>query len=419
MTTTGQRHPSVTQRLAVSGTLILGAIFGTAAGARAQTNYTLLHTFEYLALTPPDGANPKGGLIADAQGSIYGTTYWGAAGAGEVFRWETNGQWTPLYTFTGFADGGMPTAGLVLDPAGNLYGTTYGGGSGHGVVFKLTPTTGGGAWIEKVIHTFTGGVDGGNPFAGLILDKIGNLYGTTTTGGVLTGGGAGYGVVFELTPMAGGAWTEAPLYTFAGKPDGANPYGSLIFDANGNLYGTTMNGGPGSGLGKGIAFELTPPSSPGNWGETVLHQFAGGANDGENPQAGLTMDSSGNLYGTTPFGGRASGSGYGVVYTMPIGGTETWLYKFAGQPDGDCPYAGLIYSSTNNQLYGATYFGGLNGYGLVFSMTTAGVKTPLYSFTSSGAAEPFGGLVQTPGGIYGTTYSGYGTYYYGVLFNLN
>jgi uncharacterized repeat protein (TIGR03803 family) len=419
MTTTGRRRASAMQRLAVSGTLILGAIFGTAAGAQAQTTFTLLHTFAGIAATPADGANPKGGLIADAQGNIYGATYWGAAGAGEVFRWDTNGQWTPLYTFTGFADGGMPTAGLVFDPAGNLYGATYGGGSGHGVVYELSPRANG-SWTEKAIHTFTGGADGGDPFAGLILDKSGNLYGTTTTGGVLTGGGAGYGVAFELTPMAGGVWMETPLYTFAGKPDGANPYGSLIFDANGNLYGTTMNGGQGSGSGKGIVFELTPPTTTGGiWGETVLHRFAGGANDGENPQAGLTLDSSGNLYGTTLYGGQASAPGFGVVYTIPAGGAATPLHRFTGQPDGDGPYAGLIYSSTSGLLYGATYFGGLNGYGLVFSMTTGGIESQLYSFTSSGAAEPFGGLVQTPGGIYGTTYSGYGAYYYGVLFNLN
>lgn len=403
------------QRLTVSATLALGAIFATpAAGEQPQIVYTLLHTF--MGFTVPDGANPEGGLIADAQGNIYGTTSaGGASNQGEVFRWDTNNQWMVLYPFTGFADGGMPKAGVVLDSAGNLYGTTFGGGSGHGVVYELSPTPNG-PWLERVIHTFTGGVDGGEPYASLILDRSGNLYGTTTTGGILPGGGTGDGVVFELSPNGGGAWTETPLYTFAGKPDGANPYASLVFDGNGDLWGTTSNGGQGSGLGNGVVFELTPPT----WGEIVVHRFAGGLGDGENPQAGLTLDSSGNLYGTTPFGGKASGSGYGVVYTIPTGGSETVLYKFQGALDGDCPYAGLIYSSATGLLYGITYVGGASGNGLVFSMTTGGVKTPVFSFPAAPSPEfAFGALVQTPSGIYGTTYGGSGAFYYGVLFNLN
>src|ERR1019366_934096 len=207
-----------------------------------------------------------------------------------------------LYSFIhNGTDGGFPQAGLIFDAAGNLYGTTSEGGTssscsgGCGTVFELTPTAGGG-WTEKVLHNFnSNGTDGANPYAGLIFDAAGNLYGTTTVGGTYY-----YGTVFELTPTAGGGWTEKVLHSFNyNGTDGNNPQASLTIDAAGNLYGTTSGGGT-YGNYKGTVFELTPAAG-GDWTETVLHNFVGP--DGAAPLAGLIFDAAGNLYGTTSGGG--------------------------------------------------------------------------------------------------------------------
>src|ERR1039458_4539934 len=200
------------------------------------------------------------------------------------------------------ADGVDPYAGLIFDGAGNLYGTTWQGGTyGYGTVFELTPTAGG-TWTENVLWSFGSGTDGTSPVAGLIFDAVGNLYGTT-----LQGGTYGYGTVFELTPAAGGTWTEKVLYSFGSGTDGANPYAVLIFDAAGNLYGTTYFGGS-SDAGNGTVFEVSP-SAGGVWTEHVLHRFGNGT-DGIWPQAGLVFDAVGNLYGTTSVGGTF---GWGTV----------------------------------------------------------------------------------------------------------
>ncbi len=181
-----------------------------------------------------DGANPEAGLVRDPDGSLYGTTIAGGSGSGVVFKVDSNGTETVLHTFTSGADGGYPQAGLIRDLNGDLYGTTSGGGSpGPGVVFKLD-TTG----AETVLYTFTGGADGGTPYGGLVRDSAGNLYGSTLQGGVTTGS-QGYGVVFKLDA----AGTETVLYTFTGGSDGASPYAGLVRDSAGNLYGTTYGGG--------------------------------------------------------------------------------------------------------------------------------------------------------------------------------
>jgi len=233
-----------------------------------------------------DGANPYAGLIRDAKGNLYGTTFGGgASGAGTVFKLSMSGKETVRYTFTAGTDGGMPGAGLIRDAKGNLYGTTYmGGASGNGTVFKLDPTG-----KETVLYSFTGGTDGANPFAGLIRAK-GNFYGTTTTGV------ANKGTVFELSHV-GGKWTEKTLYAFTGGTDGANPSAGVILDAKGNIYGTTSNGGDlnsCNGLGCGVVFKLDTSGT-----ETVLYSFTGG-DDGANPvDVGVIQDVKGNLYGTT------------------------------------------------------------------------------------------------------------------------
>lgn len=236
---------------------------------------------------------PYAGLVADKKGNLYGTTYaGGAAGVGTVFKLARNGTETVLFSFGG-TDGQYPYAGLIADKAGNLYGTTSSGGEYYsGVVFKVAANG-----SETVLHTFNG-TDGQFPYAELIADKAGNLYGTTTSGG-----NHGYGNVFKVTP--GG--TETSLYSFCsnnGCTDGDTPYGALIADEKGNLYGTTVEGGSDN---FGTVFELTPSGT-----ETVLYSFTGG-NDGANPEAGLIADKSGNLYGATYLGGTDD---YGTIFTL-------------------------------------------------------------------------------------------------------
>ena len=286
MTRTGQHQRCISgiHWLAASGALALGTMCVLAAlgtpPAQAQT-YTVLHTF-----TGADGESPLG-LIRDPRGDLYGVTQLGGvSGQGVVFKLDTTGE-TVLYSFTGGADGAYPTIGLVQDAAGNLYGTTAGGASPFGEVFKLD-TTG----TETVLHNF-GGLRGGNPASALIRDADGNFYGTTWRGG-----SAGYGVVFKLDSTG----AETVLYNFTGGADGGKPYAPLIRDASGNLYGTTSGGGIKPQicrLGCGVVFKLDTTGT-----ETVLHSFTGGA-DGTNPSTGLIRDSAGNLYGTTPTGGES------------------------------------------------------------------------------------------------------------------
>jgi uncharacterized repeat protein (TIGR03803 family) len=245
-----------------------------------------------------DGVHPDAGLIRDAAGNLYGTTIVGGnfncnsqQGCGVVFELTPNpdGTWTEsvLYTFNGGTDGALPTARLAFDAAGNLYGTTAaGGGANAGTVFRLTPS--GGAWIETVLHAFTGG-DGAVPIGGLILDATGNLYGTTSSGG---SSACGCGVVFKLKHGSGGGWTERLLHSFTGGRDGANPVAGLIRDTAGNLYGAAQFGGA---YGDGVVFQLTPTST--GWREKVLHTFA--EQPGLQPVGGLTLDKAGNLYGST------------------------------------------------------------------------------------------------------------------------
>jgi uncharacterized repeat protein (TIGR03803 family) len=280
-----------------------------------------------------------------------------------------------LYTFcslTNCVDGADPTAGLIFDGAGNLYGTARGGGiagcvnsyDGCGVAFELMPQSGG-SWTETVLHSFNGENEGGNPQAGLIFDTAGNLYGTT-----LYGGGKcslGCGAVFKLSPGSGG-WTGSVLHSFTGGKDGANPSAGLIFDAAGNLYGTTTAGGPSycSGYGCGVVFELTP-TADGSWKERVLHHFTGGRDGGE-PTAGLIFGPTGNLYGTTLLWGHY---GNGVVFKLALNSEGEWfeavLHAFVDHPAAQ-PFAGLIADAAGN-LYGTTRSGIANHTGVVFEIT--------------------------------------------------
>jgi uncharacterized repeat protein (TIGR03803 family) len=334
-----------------------------------------------------DGFDPHTGVLMDAHGNLYGTTAGGGAagvfGHGTVFELNPPGagatQWNErvLWSFAGSPDGNSPWSELIEDSRGNLYGTTTGGGlgsgAGYGVVFELTPPAAGETqWDEQVLYRFSGGADGYSPTDGLLMDRSGDLYGAASVGGV-----GGHGVVYELTPPGRGAtdWSERVLYSFSGGVDGDLPRGPLVFDRNGNLYGVTEQGGVGYGdAGHGVVFQLTPPFLPaGKWRENVLWRFTGGA-DGALPFKGVIVDRRGNLYGTT----NGGGIGNGVVYQLspPAPWQSRWsesvLWDFKGAPDGAGAYAGVTADDHGN-LYGTTYLGG-KAYdsGTVFELSPPG-----------------------------------------------
>ena len=238
-----------------------------APGAGAQSKYKTLRRFK---------GGPKfvyAGLIFDQKGNLYGATVGGGAGGnGTVYKLtpKADGSWTEsiLYNFTGGTDGVVPYASLIFDEKGNLYGTTtLGGAGGNGTVYRLTPKADG-SWTESILYNFTGFTDGGNPYASLVFDQKGNLYGATAGGGA-----GGSGTVYKLTPKADGSWTESVLYSFLGGEDGADPIARLIMDPAGNLYGTTIYGGGRGDCSAGecgVVFELMP-NADGTWSESVLH----------------------------------------------------------------------------------------------------------------------------------------------------
>lgn len=277
-------------------------------------------------------AYPNSALIFDAQGNLYGTT---VGNDGEIFMLSPSGQETVLFSFPGNTDAFEPQGGLVFDKAGNLYGSTIeGGGSNNaGTVFQLNPTTG----VLTVLYALNGGADGGYPL-GVVLDKKGNIYGTTANGG-----NSKFGVVFKVT--AAGKETVLHSFTPNGQ-DGFGPNGPLAIDSKGNLYGTTTSGGA---KGAGTVFKITPSGK-----ETILHSFSGGS-DGVQPMAGVVLDAKGNIYGTTYLGGAF---GLGTVYKVTPSGTATTLHSFQQNGiDGTQPMAPVIVDAAGN-VYGTTVFGG-------------------------------------------------------------
>jgi hypothetical protein len=364
---------------------------------------------------------------------------------------------TVLYNFQGGTDGSGPSAGLITDGAGNFYGTTtYGGGSpmcmflttviGCGTVFQLSPTSSGG-WTETVLYAFQGVDDAAEPLAGLVTDSQGNLYGTSSRGGLNLCGGSGganfgCGTVFQLTPPSsvGGLWTETVLYRFQAGNDGVGPVGSLVFDRAGNLYGTTASGGssvncPSNG-GCGTIFKLAPPSLPGGaWTETLLYNFSGGA-DGSYPFAGLVFDGKGILYGTTYFGGLGPSGGTVFRAIPPAISGGAWavkvLHAFERGSDGGTPVAGVILDQAGN-VYGTTMYGGggrcltggQGGCGTVFELTPpsnlGGVwtETQIATFPAGrdGRAPEAGLIFDEGGNLYGTTALG-GNGHWGSVFQL-
>ena len=346
-----------------------GTVFQLAPAANGAWTETVLHSFP---APGTDGNQPEAGVIFDAAGNLYGTTYFGGAyGAGTVFKLApgAGGAWseTVLYAFNGTNEG-RPSAALIIDAAGNLYGTAYGVPYHCGTVFKLAPGANG-QWTETVLHDF-GAIRnapnrGCQPSAGLVFDAAGNLYGTTSTGGAHIY----FGTVFKLAPGANGQWTHTVLHSFSSQNgDGGYPYDTPTLDAAGNLYGTTYSGGMN---GAGTVFKLTPGAS-GTWAETVLHSFSGGR-DGADPYGGLTFDAAGNLYGTTNFGGTH----YGVVFKLTPGANGKWaetvLHRF-DQSDGWAPDGNVIVDAAGD-VYGTTLNGGdfnqacPSGCGVVFKIT--------------------------------------------------
>ena len=358
------------------GAFNLGTVFKLTPPPTGQTSWT---ETVLASLDGTWGANPYGGLLADSAGNLYGTTSLGgqsgkACGSdycGTVVyklappaAGQTTWTETVLASFEG-TQGADPNAALIADSAGNLYGTTtYGGASGAGTVFKLTPPAAGQtAWTESVLVSFNE-TNGALPFAGLIADRAGNLYGTTEAGGA-----SGAGTVFKLTPPAEGqtAWTETVLLSFNGT-DGEGPRAALIADSAGNLYSTTPYSGSS---GAGTVFKLAPPAAgQTDWTETVLLTFNGTKGiRGQTPAGALIADHAGNLYGTTTYGGAPKSIcapiGCGTVFKLapPLAGkkawTETILADFRGTNGAD-PYAGLV-AGRGGSLYGTTTAGGAPG----------------------------------------------------------
>ena len=409
----------------VAPILVVVLLALVATTAQAQT-FTVLHTFTGL----PDGVWPQGGLVRDTAGNLYGTTFLGGSGlgcprsgCGTVFTVETTGtevvvqrflgrdgampaaellldpngniygttdfggafgrgtvfkRGTALYSFQGPPDGSQPFGGLVEDASGNLYGTTAGGGaSNNGTVFKVDTTN-----RETVLYSFSGGADGSLPFATLIRDTAGNLYGTTAAGGAF-----GSGTVFKLDMTN----NETVLHSFNGT-DGADPEAGVIQDAAGNFYGTTSRGGA---LDKGTVFKLDTSGQ-----ETVLHSFTGGA-DGGNPTASLLLDALGNLYGTTSGGGDltcGTSTGCGTVFKLDMLGNETVLHSFNGKADGSSPIAGVVMDAAGN-LYGTALLGGdfsclQEGCGTVFILGVVGFDVSV-ALMGTGS----GTVTSTPPGI--------------------
>jgi uncharacterized repeat protein (TIGR03803 family) len=400
---------SVQHRSSVALTITLLLLVFVGEPGLAQT-FRVLYRFT----GQPDGYEPYGGLVRDGAGNLYGTSMLGGAGScayygqqagcGTVFEVRPTGEEPVLYSFgtNNLPDGASPEGNLVRDSQGNLYGTTFFGGNnscsddnqylGCGVVFKIDT-----AGQETVLYRFSNSPDGANPYAGLVING-GTLYGTTVSGGAY-----GEGTVFKVTATG----QETVIYSFVGgTTDGAEPYGGLVRDAAGNLYGTTISGGA---YFWGTVFKLDP-----NGKETILHSFKGPPDDGGSPQATLVL-ASGNLYGGTAQGGLSNcGDGCGTLFQVnKRTGKEKVLYRFKGAPDGRAP--GTLVIDAMSNVYGATFEGGTfsnkecpNGCGTVFKLSNTGKETVLHNFSGGSDGDyPIAGLVQdAKGRLYGASLNG-------------
>ena len=401
------------------------------APASGQSTEAVLYSF---GAYPTDGIFPQGGLLFDSAGNIYGTTNGGGeycqseGGCGTIYELSpaADGEWTEtiLYNFcsAGYptcADGSVPNAGLIMDGQGNLYGTTHSGGTElYGVVFRLSPPTNGNAqWAYAVLWRFAR-VDGANPGYGkLNMDSSGSIYGTTQSGGK-----HGFGTVFQLSPRSDGTYSLSTLHSFSGR-DGAYPAYGVAIDEAGNLYGTTVNGGlynANCHPGCGVVYEVT--SLNGTWQYTVLYQFNGV--DGQNPFSPISLDPTGELYGTFEVGGGGScffGTCGGVFKLVPESGSagnrgKKYTFYFDDNQGGGNPQSGVVVGP-GNTLYGSLGFGGNSVYELNYEN-----ETVLYTFCSlpncaDGSIPALGDIVARQGSVYGSTSEG-GLYNLGVVYSL-
>jgi uncharacterized repeat protein (TIGR03803 family) len=387
------------------------------AGASSASKEKVIYSFQGGA----DGAAPMSDLSLDKEGNLYGTTSQGGPGCngydgcGTVFELEnTANGWKEkvLYRFAGGQDGFEPVGGVILDNSGNLYGTTASGGSsGAGTVFKLAPNSKGG-WTKSILFSFEFGNSstGMFPTADLVFDARGNLYGTASRGG--SGGTSCYtsgcGAVFELTPQSDGSWTETTIHIFGVPPNGSTPASGVVLDSEGNLYGATVYGGNGPCFqGCGMVYEFTP-NSTGGWTETVIYNFAPGGGLGSHPSSEIFLGKAGHMFGMT----YAGGDGFGAIYELHSqqnGWQQSVPHIFYGDPgDGAHPTGGLV-TDTEGDLFGATPDG------KVFELKhsrSGWEEVILHAFTGPpDGANPAAGLVaDSHNHLYGTTqYGGTGT----------
>ncbi len=391
--------------------------------------FSVLHNFTGGA----DGNSPLAGLTMDAGGNLYGTTSIGGRGVGTVFKLSYKGSgwiFTPLYAFEGVSDGANPSTGVVIATNGSLYGATEYGGiqscdriyGGCGTIYSLTPAAHFSPnlfapWTETVLYRFVGGSSGKFP-SGIVLDQSGDIFGTAAQGGAAGCPPIGScGTVFELTHSVGGVWTESTIYAFTGGNDGGTPAG-IIFDGDGNLYGTDGSGGYTGGncrtYGCGAAYELMRSGS--DWLEKTLYAFHG-TGDGELPEGGLIFDSSGNLYGTTV----EAGLGGGTVFELtPSNGNWVFSVLYAFTDRGE-PTSSLVMDASGS-LYGTTFVGGPYQKGTVFKLTPSNgswTYASLHDFTggSDGAGPVSNVVFDASGNLYGTASSG-GAYGDGVVWEI-
>jgi uncharacterized repeat protein (TIGR03803 family) len=371
--------------------VVAGTVLAAAPLVAQGATLTTIHNFT----GGPDGASPVDGLLVGANGLFYGTaSAGGTAGLGAVFQMNAKGHVKVLHGFVGGTDGASPNGGVIQDAGATLFGTTTAGGAaGAGTVFSVHGES------EAVLYSFAGGSkDGAEPQAGLAADAKGNLYGTTSAGGV-----AGTGTVFELVKpkIKDGTWTEKLLYSFAGGTDGAVPVGRVAFDTAGNIFGTTSQGGT---AGYGTVFELQQGAN--GWQETTLHEFLDGT-DGGTPYAGLVADASGNFYGAATQGGANGG---GTIFALlPANGGYTFSVPASVPGWGISGTFRDVLLGANGVIYATTHCDG-NGSGSIYQLTqSAGVwtYTLLYNFTGGADGQySISNLVLKGNSFYGTTIGG-------------
>jgi uncharacterized repeat protein (TIGR03803 family) len=370
----------------ICGLATIAALLGSASEAPAA-KFKMLYKFKGL---PSDGANPIAGLSVDPSRNLYGTTEYGGSGScvdvgcGTIFKLSSKGAETVLHAFSGDTggDGGYPPAGVVRDDAGNLYGVCgFGGFYDGGCAYMLTPD-GTFSILHSFSGNFTGEHDGYSPQGPLVLDKRGNLYGTTAFGGT-----ANLGSIYKITP--GG--TETVLHSFAGGSDGTSPKTGLVVDKKGNLFGIS----PGGVNDSGIVFKIAA-----NGTETILYSFAGG-DDGKNPMGSLCLGPDGSLYGTTSSGGANK---VGTVFKLSPNGIMSVLLPFEYESGGH-PEAGVIMDRSGN-LFGTTAAGGSHGYGTVYELAPDGTETTLHTFTKKQSNTEVGLVMDKKGHLYGTMTDG-------------